>query len=155
MRFIASLFLIAAAMFAWDYKGQHPEKADVLYLVHAEKLIPLDVAEAKEVGQKKGTGYSVDGASATAKTPLAEPIFLIHSKGLNPDNLSIYPFTVANGKRELFMSKNPKDAIRPIKKTVKKVGDNLYVLEVAQTLAPGEYGWSPDQSNTVFAFKVY
>ena len=62
---------------AQSYKGPRPAKADVVYLVHASNLIPTEVSEAREDSKKNTVTYSVSGTSSPAKTPLAEPIFLI------------------------------------------------------------------------------
>ena len=59
-----------------DYTGPRPPKPDVLYLVHASNLVPTEVTEAQQEGKKDDTTFSVAGAASSARTPLAEPIFL-------------------------------------------------------------------------------
>jgi hypothetical protein len=149
------LLVAALPALSYDYKGPKPPKQDLPYLVHADKLIPTDAGEANEESSKRGTLYVLAGASASARTPVPEPIFVIDVKTIDPEKLSVYPFKVVNGRRELLMPTRPKDAPRPIKKSVKKLGGGLFVFELAELLPPGEYGLSPDGSNAVFAFQVF
>lgn len=135
------------------YDGPRPPKPDVLYLLHASNLVETEVASAKEDKKKDDMIYTVDGTSSPAKTPLAEPIFLLDSKKLLPDRLQLYRFEVKNGKRELVM-KRKKDN-RPLHLSMKRLGDGLYRIEANEFLPNGEYGMSPEGTNDVFCFQVY
>ena len=66
---------VVCAAFAQKYDGPRPPKPDVPYLKHADNLIPVEVAQAKEEKRKDDTIYTIEGANSSAKTPLAEPIF--------------------------------------------------------------------------------
>ena len=150
--------LVTSCLLAADYKGPRPEKQDLPYLLHATKLSPLDVADAKEEKRKDGFGASVSGTSAQARTPLAEPIFIMETKNIDAEKLELYRFDVKNGNREVFISSKPKKGAafgRPLHLTVTRVAANLYRIEAAETLEPGEYSLSPSGSNQVFAFQVY
>ena len=132
-----------------DYTGPKPPKPDLLYLVHADNLLPTEAAEAK---QDKDT-YSVAGASSSAKTPLAEPIFLLQSDKLSPETLELYRFEVKSGKRELTINK--RRGARPLHLSVTKLDRGLYRVEAAEPLENGEYGLSPSGSNRVFCFQIF
>ena len=147
------LLSIAAVCFAaYEYKGGNPPKPDLPYLVHADNLIPTDAGEAKKESAKKSTTFYIEGAAASAKTPLPEPIFLIDAHSLDITHLNIFPFKVVNGRREFTI--NSKGAA-PLKKSVHRVRDNLYVFEAAEALPAGQYALSPDGSDVVFCFEVF
>ncbi|MCC6590263.1 MAG: hypothetical protein IT168_26455 [Bryobacterales bacterium] len=153
------LFLSALALSGQTkkYKGPRPPKADVVYLVHASNLVPTEVSEATEEKRKDDTANIVKGASSPAKTPLAEPIFILESEKLNPDKLELYAMTVKNGNREVAVPNNPKKAknMKPLRLSMTKLEQNLYRIEANQWLDNGEYCLSPSGSQQVFCFQVY
>jgi len=75
--------LILAALSAaaqGKYSGPRPSKPDVPYIKHADSLVAIEPAEAKEEKQKKDDIlYIISGATASARTPLASPIFMSSS----------------------------------------------------------------------------
>lgn len=152
-----TLAIVAAATLAAqsDYTGPIPPKADVPYLLHASTLVPTEVSEAKQDSKKGATVFSVDGAASSARTPLAEPIFILRSEKLNADKLELYRFDVNKGRRELTIKDNPGRNDRPLHLSVTKLSKDLYRVEVSEPLPNGEYSLSPSGSNTVFAFQVF
>ncbi|HLI86291.1 MAG TPA: hypothetical protein VKV17_20415 [Bryobacteraceae bacterium] len=152
-----SLWLLAAAAcaaFAQKYDGPRPPKPDIPYIKHADHLIPTEVVQAKEDKRKEETLYTIDGESSSARTPLAEPIFLLAADKLNPDKLQLYRLETKNGHREILFGK--KKGPMPIRVEVTRLSsDNLYKLEVDEELMPGEYSLSPEGSNQVFCFQVF
>jgi hypothetical protein len=157
VRWIALLALCAAAAWGETYNGPKPPKTDVVYLLHASNLVETEVSEAKvQDGKKDTTTYFVAGASSPAKTPLAEPIFLLASDKILPESLELYRFEIKNGRRELTLAqKRSRSGPRPVRMTVSKVSSGLYRIEASETLENGEYGLSPNGSNKVFCFQVY
>jgi hypothetical protein len=148
-------FAAALPLLAQKYDGPRPPKPDIPYLKHASDLIPTEVAEAKEEKRKDDVMYAVNGASSSVKTPLASPILLIKSEKIVPDRLQLYRLDTKNGRREIVFSKK-KDSSRPIRLEITRLSsDNIYRIEVDQSLEPGEYSLSPDGSNQVFCFQVY
>jgi hypothetical protein len=139
------------------YSGPRPPKTDLLYLVHADNLIPTEAAEAKEEsGKKDETSYTLPGASSPARTPLAEPIFLIEADKILPERLELYRWEVKNGHRELSMSKGKrKGGARALHLSVTRLDGRLYRVEASEPLADGEYSLSPNDSNRVFCFEVF
>jgi hypothetical protein len=152
-----TLAIVAAATLAAqsDYTGPIPPKADVPYLLHASTLVETQVTEAKKESKKGGTLYWIDGASSTARTPLAEPIFIIRTEKLNPAKLELYRFDVNKGRRELTIKDNPGRNDRPLHLAVTKLSKDLYRVEASEQLPNGEYSLSPSESDQVFAFQVY
>jgi hypothetical protein len=152
---IAFLFAFAA-LYAQKYAGPRPSKADVPYLLHASSLFETDAGDATEEKRKDGTAFVVAGAAAKARTPMAEPIFIMESGKIVPERIQLYRMDVKNGHREVFIPfKVRRDAGRPLRLTVTKLTGNLFRIEAGETLEPGEYSLSPENSNQVFCFQVY
>jgi hypothetical protein len=155
-RWLTLLLLGAAAAWAQKYTGPKPPKPDVVYLVHADNLVPLEMTEAKQESKKDETVYTVAGASSPARTPLAEPIFLIQSDKVRPDRLELYRMDVKSGRREVSVSKSKRrGGPRPFRLSVTKLDGNLYRVEASEALENGQYSLSPSDSNAVFCFEVY
>ncbi len=153
---ILLLAVTCTAARAQEYNGPPPPKADVPYLLHAENLIETEVLEAKEEDRKNETAYVIPGASSPAKTPLAEPIFILLSENLDPRKLQLYSMDVNNGQRETVSPKNrKKQPPRPRYLTMKKLGEKLYWVEANEWLDNGEYCLTPIGSNNVYCFEVY
>jgi hypothetical protein len=155
MRYVLSILLLATlAVAADDYTGPRPPKPDVLYLVHASNLVPTEVAEAQQESKKDDT-FSVAGAASSAKTPLAEPIFLLRSEKIKPDTLELYRFEIKNGRRQLTLSRKRRDNSGPFHLAITKLDKDLYRVEADEALENGEYSLSPNGSNAVFCFQIY
>lgn len=151
--------LLATSAFSQNekYSGPRPPKADVPYLLHANKLVELDAATAQQSERKDDTVFSVPGTASKAQTPLPEPIFLISAEKVSPDKLDMYRMTAAkSGMRELAIPKKQRrDSPRPVRMTASKLDGNLYKLEAQEFLENGEYCMSPQGSNSVFCFAVF
>jgi hypothetical protein len=149
----AATFLLPAAD---KYSGPRPPKADLPYLVHADNLVPTEAGVARQEDRKDATVYIMNGAASSAKTPLAEPIFILKTEKLIPDKLSVFRMEVRNGNREVVVpTKKVKNPPKPIPLKVTKLDDRLYRIEVDNPLDNGEYTLSPDGSNDAFAFEIY
>ena len=148
--------LLLAAIFAASaqkYDGPRPPKADLPYLKHASDLVPTDPADAKEEKVKNDTTFSVPGTAATARTPLASPIFIFKSEKIVPEKFGLYKFEIKGGRREITFG--PKKQAKPIHIELVRLDKDLYKLEAVESLDPGEYSLSPEGSNQVFCFQVY
>ncbi len=138
------------------YSGPRPPKPDLPYLVHGDNLIATEAGEAREERHgKSDAGYTISGAASSARTPLAEPIFLFESDKIAPESLQLFRLEVKGGNREVVIGKRKSG--RPLHVTVKALGGRLYRIEVNEGLGleDGEYSLSPESSNTVFCFAVY
>ena len=155
LRSFLLLFLTSLAVFGQKYTGPQPEKADLPYLIHADVLVPTDATEAREETRKDDIIYVIDGATSSAATPLASPAFLIRADQLAPDKLEVYKVESKNGRREILFSHKKKQVARPVRCTASRVGDDLYKLEVDESLGAGEYSITPNGSNQVFCFRVF
>jgi hypothetical protein len=146
----------AALGLAQKYSGPVPPKPDLPFLKHASNLVPTEPGEAKQETRKDDTLFWIAGASASARTPLAEPIFLLQSEKLAPEKLRLYRLEVKNGRREIALPNKPKkDSPRPLHLSYTRLAPNLFQIEANDTLENGEYSLSPEDSNAVFAFQVY
>jgi len=138
------------------YTGPRPPKKDVLYLLQAAKLVETEVVVANQSNSKDASVFSVAGAESSAKTPLAEPIFLLDSDQISPDSLGLFRFDVHNGNREISLSgKHGKNSSKQFHLSVRKLDSGLYRVEAAEPLDNGEYSISPEGSNTAFCFSVF
>src|SRR5580704_1823799 len=145
---------VAFAASAQKYDGPVPPKPDLPYLKHGDTLIPIEAVEAKEEKRKDDTNYIIAGANSPVKTPLASPIFLMKSDKLLPRNLQLFKFESKSGRRELlFPTKKPPQAIRIV--VTKLSSDGVWKIEVDESLEPGEYSLSPNESNQAFCFQVF
>jgi len=155
-RTLPLLFAVASAVYGQKYTGPRPPKPDIPYLKHADNLLSTEVAEAKEEKRKDDILYVVAGANSSARTPLASPIFLFQSDKLAPDKLQLYKLDNKNGRREILMSPKKRQGAMPIRMQVTRLSsDNLYQIEVEESLENGEYSLSPEGSNQVFCFQVF
>jgi hypothetical protein len=158
MRSLICFAAAAALAFAQDkYNGPRPPKPDVLYLVHASTLIPTEVVDAGKGDSKRNEiVYTVAGSSSPARTPLAEPIFIIQSDRINASSLELYRADVKGNKREISISqKHQRNGPRALRLQVTPLGGGLFRVEVDETIENGEYAISPNGSDTVFCFEVY
>lgn len=153
---VFALIALIIPAHADDYDGPKPAKPDIPYLVQASQAIETEVQEAKEEKRKEGTVFVIPGAASPVKTPMAEPLFIFRSSALPADGLQLFRLTVSGANREVFGGdKKGKHGAKPLKLTVKQVGDRLYRIEAYESLEPGEYSLSPNASNQAFCFAVY
>jgi hypothetical protein len=139
-----------------SYRGPRPPKQDVPYLLHADRIVEMEGAEAREEKKKNDVTYVIDGASSPAKTPLAEPIFIIDTKNLTADRIELYKLEVRNGHREVTLNgRRAKGGPKPLHLLVTRLADHLFRIEADEHLDNGEYSLSSNDSNRVFCFQVY
>jgi len=158
MRLLALLTLASAVFGADTYSGPLPAKPDVPYLLHANKLVETERVEAKPLPVKELMVYTITGAASTARTPMAEPIFIIETNKINAGALELYKLEVKGGNRLISMPNSPKkknSGPRPIRLSVQKVGEKMYRVEAAETLENGQYSLSPSGEDVAFCFEVY
>lgn len=147
---------LAGLAVAQKYDGPRPPKKDMIYLVHADNLVPTETGDAKEEGKKNDAVYTFAGASSPAKTPLAEPIFILDSDTIKPDSVELYRMDVKSGHREVKVTGGSKrGGTKPLRLSVTRLDRGLYKLEASETLDPGQYSLSPTGDNRVFCFEVY
>ena len=152
------MFLAAAGLACAQekYTGPRPPKPDVLYLVHADNLIPTEVVDAKPESKRNETTYTMPGESSPSRTPLAEPIFIIQTDRIQAQGLELFRAEVKGGRREVSMSsKHTRSGPKVLRLTVTRLDQNLYRVEADQELENGEYAISPNGSDTAFCFEVY
>ncbi len=95
---IVLAFVIAGSLAAADkYAGPVPPKPDIPYLLHASSLVETEVANAQQ--GKKTDQYTISGAASPARTPLAEPIFIIDARNIQPETFELYRWTTCQRRQ--------------------------------------------------------
>jgi hypothetical protein len=156
---IAAGLALGAAAFgeAQDekYSGPVPPQKDVPYLLHADNLIATEVANASQSSSKGDQVFSVAGETSTARTPLAEPIFLLAADKLSPESLGLYQFEVSKGRRQISIGRKKGKGAKVFHTSVRTLAPGLFRVEAAQYLENGEYCLSPEGENIAFCFTVF
>ena len=150
------LFVLVAAWLclAAKYTGPVPSKPDLPYLLHASNLVETEIGQAHQENKKNETTFIISGASSPARTPLAEPIFVMDSRNLAPENLELYRAEVRGGNREVSMSSGKRRG-RALHLMVVPLSGHLYRIEADEALENGEYVLTPNGDNRVFCFSIY
>jgi len=131
-----------------------PPKKDVPYILHADALVETETNEAKEETRKDDQVFSVPGAAAPVRTPLAGPEFLIESDTIPPNKLQLFKMESKNGRREVTVSRKKRPLAKPVVLSVFRVHDKVFKIRVDESLESGQYCLSPEGPNTVFCFGV-
>lgn len=153
-RILPLLLAALAAANAQKYTGPAPPKSDLPYIQHATNLVATEPVEAKEQKAATDTVWTIDGANSPSKTPLALPIFVIKADKLNPSGLQMYRLESKDGHREVTAS--AKKNADPIHVQVTRLGgENLYQLDVYNSLDAGEYVLMLEGSRQMFCFQVF
>ncbi len=152
---IAFVFALAGCLSAAEkYAGPVPPKPDIPYLLHAANLVETEVANA-EAGRKSDT-FVIPGAASPARTPLAEPIFIIDARNIQPDSFELYRLEVKGGNREVnFNGRGRRGGSHALHLAVRPLGGHLYRVEADEALEEGEYALSPNGDNHAFCFEIY
>lgn len=153
---LSAALLFGSLANAADYKGPRPPKPDVPYLLQADRLIPTEEGTAQEDKKKDSSTYGISGVTSSARTPVAEPIFIIDAKNISPERLGLYRMETKNGRREIVINtKKRGNGPRQIRLNVTKLSGTLYRVEAAELLENGQYCLSPEGANQVFCFEEY
>jgi hypothetical protein len=154
---LAALVVAGLPVFAAEkYTGPRPPKPDVPYLMHADNLLATEPGMASMETRKDATYALIDGTTSSAKTPLAEPIFIIQTEKLQAEKFEAYKLEPKNGKREVLINhKKPKNVQRPVHLVISRLDERLYRIEVDEPLENGEYTLTPQGSDETFSFTIY
>ncbi len=132
---------------------------DMVYLVHADNLIPTETGDAKQDNKKNDSTRSPCRRACLPRRArrLAEPIFIIQSDRISAESLELYMYRldVKSGHRELTLSGRRGSGPKALHLSVTKLERGLYKVEAAEVLENGEYVLTPSGSNQVFCFEVY
>ena len=152
-----ALMLVSVCLYAAEkYDGPMPPKPDVPYLVHATNLVETEVGQARQENRKNDSIFIISGASSPARTPLAEPIFIMDARQVSPERMELYRLEVKNGSREVSLSSGRRrGGNRPLHLAVTPLGNHLYRIEADEPLENGEYALSPNGDNRAFCFEIY
>ncbi len=155
-KIVAFSIVIAGCLLAAEkYSGPVPPKTDIPYLLHASALVETEVADARQAGKKNDT-FAISGASSPARTPLAEPIFIIDARQVQPETFELYRMDVKGGNREVSLSGNRgRRGSHVLHLAVKPLSGHLFRIEADEALENGEYALSSSGDNRAFCFEIY
>jgi hypothetical protein len=112
------------------------------------------VADARQ--GKKNDEFIISGASSSARTPLAEPIFIIDARNIQPETFELYRLDVKGGNREVSLGGNRRrGGSHALHLAVKPLGGHLFRVEADEALEDGEYALSPSGDNKAYCFEIY
>ena len=149
---VVLISLGALALLAADkYDGPVPPKPDIPYLLHASNLIETESGQARQ----EKNNYVIPGSSSPARTPLAEPIFIMDARDISPERLELAHLDVKGGNREVSLGGGRRRGGGRLHLAITPLGGHLYKIEVDEPLENGEYALSPTGDNRVFCFEIY
>src|SRR5467141_3912803 len=96
---LALLPIAVCLLSAEDYKGPRPPKPDIPYLLHADVMVQTEVVTASEENRKNEVAYTIPGVTSPARTPLAEPVFIMESRSISAEQIEAFRLDVKNGHR--------------------------------------------------------
>jgi hypothetical protein len=138
------------------YTGPHPPKKDVPYLVHAGNPVETEAGTAFQIINNDLITYVISGEKSTARTPLASPIFVIESDDITDvEKLRLFRLEAQDGHRTVTFHRKGLRGAMPLKIEIKPISGDLFQIEVADSLPPGQYALTPDGANQVFCFEVF
>src|ERR1700730_3665090 len=141
---------------AGKYDGPIPPKPDVPYLLHATNLVETELGQARQENRKNDSTFVISGAASPARTPLAEPVFIMDARQVSAERMELYRLDVKNGNREVSISSGKRrGGNRPLHLTVTPLPNHLYRIEADEPLENGEYALSPNGDNRAFCFEIY
>ena len=153
---LAAILLTLPAYAAEKYTGPRPPKPDVPYLLHADNLVETEAGMAATETRKDATYALINGATSPARTPLAEPVFILQTDKFQAEKFEAYKLEAKNGKREVLINhKKPKNVPRPVYLAITRLDEKLYRIEVDEPLENGEYALTPQGSDATFSFTIY
>jgi hypothetical protein len=151
LRKTAPLLALAALALAADrYTGPVPPKPDLPYLMHGANLVETETGQARQ----EKNNYVISGSSSPARTPLAEPIFIMDARDISPERLELAHLDVKGGNREVSLGGGRRRGGR-LHLAITPLGGHLYKIEADEPLENGQYALSPNGDNRVFCFEVY
>jgi hypothetical protein len=167
MRIVFTLILLGATCVSVPVAGQvnsaknsaEPEKIGVLYYVDAAtgSLTPLERQTAKVKGRYGKTAV-ISGDRSPVRLTSDTPEFVVRlASGVDPAKFVLYPFEGNKSQRELKMVGllgGKTSSSSGLSCDVTQLGQSSYRIRPVAPLPAGEYGFSPNDSNDVFAFSI-
>lgn len=162
IRSIATVLLLGAAsvnspLAAQDKKIAEPEMIGVVYYIDsvAGSLIPLERQIAKIKSGIRFQSAQINGEKSPVRPTSQRPEFVVRlAAGVDPNKFKLTPFAKTKGKRDLKLLALVGNPNFELLCDVTKFGESSYKIKPAKELLVGEYGFSPTDSNDVFAFGI-
>ncbi len=138
-----------------------PDLPGVIFLQDpAGGLAPLERAQGYEVRVSSLYGtvptWRVPGARSPVRIRSGDPpIFLVRlPRGADPYKYELIAFEVKGGERRTRPNMRTRNRPEPIQIYITRAGESSYALTLPPNLQPGEYSFSPRDSNDVFCFGI-
>ncbi len=158
-RTILKKLLLVMIFGTGEIVAQIPAELGIVYYQDGSALQPLNKVTAKVSGRLMISG-KIPGATAALRLPTGQP-HIFRVCGVDPTRYKLYPLKSGKNERTLDVTQvglfGGAKIVRDdseIAVSVKAVGDSCFSLTPQKTLDLGEYGFSPVDSNDVFAFGV-
>ena len=142
---------------AQDKKIAEPDKIGILYYVDsvAGSLIPLERQVAKIKSGIRFQSAQINGEKSQLRLTSQTPEFVVRlAAGVDPNKFKLTPLEKTKGKRELKLLALVGNPNFELLCDVTKFGESSYKIKASKELVGGEYGFSPNDSNEVFAFGI-
>jgi hypothetical protein len=159
-------FALNINVFAQDKKVTEPETIGVLYLLDSNATNSL-ISLERQVAQGTSGGFfkvtiaaEVDGKKSNVRLKADQkPEFVVSlPNGVDPNKFKLYLFGIKKGKRQIIIKEARAfgGVTEPgtILFDIGKYGTSSYKFVPSQSLPPGEYGFSANDSNVVFCFGI-
>ncbi len=119
-------------------------------------LIPLERNRANERRDDRGDFWEMEGAQSPVRLPSGQKMMFVVqlANGIDPGTYALLPLETRNDGR--WTKSDPRNTRAPLALLVNvtKLGNSTYGLTPDRDLAPGEYAFSPSNSNNAYCFGV-
>jgi len=135
-----------------------PEEVGVFYHLDNQKLLPLERQTAVSEARWRMLGFGGQRVTAWIKgerSPVRlgrRPQFVL--RAADPTKYQLYRYVSKKGRREIVLAVGGRAQPMTVRCRVTEVVPQVYRFEPAEDLPPGEYGFSPSDSNETFNFGV-
>jgi hypothetical protein len=125
----------------------------------SDNLAPLERSEAgghrasTASGARSGQYWEMPGARSPFRLRSdAQLVFVVEMPGgIAPGTFKLYPLQTRGNARR---TKDGNGTALTISLTMRKVAGNIYVMSPVGSMAPGEYAFSPSNSNDAYCFGI-
>jgi hypothetical protein len=129
------------------------------------QLIPLERTSATDMPVGAGFGYSplrlyrdfyvVDGSRSPVRIKSGQKLtFVVRlANGVDPRVFNLYPMDTKKGKRGTRLDPKKKTLVT-VRLNVTKAGASSFAFIPDSSLTPGEYAFSPRNSNDAYCFGI-
>ena len=130
----------------------------MVYFWNGKDLTPLEVNQAVARGRGSGQYYELPGAQSRVRVNQAERlVFVLRlARGIDPASYSLFVLATVNGSRRTRAPAGRKGELMtwPVDIQVNNESSLMTYALTVRDLPPGEYSFSPSNSNDGYCFGV-